>query len=86
MNCLRSLRMLIYMIISFPNKEGKKKVLAGRQQFIGLRDTTSKWNTTSQIKGHLYCNFNSPRAMNQKKINSLQEVTKGIFCSLNKSP
>lgn len=67
MNSLRNFKMLIYMIISFPNKGGKKKVWAGRQQFIGLRDTTSKWNNTSQIKGHLYCNFNFPRAMNQKK-------------------
>lgn len=37
---LRSLGMSMYMIISFSNKGGKKKVWAGRQ-FIALRDTTS---------------------------------------------
>lgn len=54
------------MIIPFPNKGGKQKLWVGRQ-FTALRDITSKWNNTSQTKGHLNFSGFQNIAMHQKK-------------------
>lgn len=60
----------------------------GRQAIYSSKRYHKQWNTTSQIKGHLYCSSTLQNiAMNQEKKTLLQEVTKCIFSSLtSKSP
>ena len=76
------------MIISFPNK-GKKKVSEDRQAMYGSEILQASGITPHKSKIiDTVISALQDLAMSQKKKqkNSPKEVTKCIFCSLNKSP
>lgn len=79
---LRNLRMLIYTIITFSNKRGKRKLWAGRQ-FIALRDITG--GITLHKSKVIYTGISTlqNKAMSQKKKKFTKGGHKCIFSSLN---